>query len=101
MSFEYEYTNIKIGPLLYLAIPNIHSFSSVVIILIKNTQFSLVTADMEHWCTVSGVTLPVCRDHNVTCSVTCGPECAGIGHKRPGTNYRLLLDFSTFLLIHV
>ena len=49
MSFEYEYTNIKIGPLLYLAIPNIHSFSSVVIILIKNTQFSLVTADMEHW----------------------------------------------------
>ena len=48
MSFEYEYTKIKIGPLLYLAIQNIHSFSSVVIILIKNTQFSLVTADMEH-----------------------------------------------------
>ena len=43
MTFEYEYTNIKIGPCLYLAIPNIHPFSSVVITLVKNTQFSLVT----------------------------------------------------------
>ena len=40
ISFEYKYTNMKIGPLLYLAVPNIHTFSSVVIIVVKIPNFS-------------------------------------------------------------